>query len=215
MHYVFGNALRLLHPFMPFITEELWHGMGYGGDEDSIMKAPWPVVWSAGELRRWGIEEEVVKYVDERQETIRAGRMLRADCGIAPGQKIDYFFKPNSKAIAAWVSVDNSVVRNLLRAREVKVDVEFVPAKAMPSILTALGTLYMPLEGFVDTVAESEKLRKQLAEIATHLERVNQKLGNQKFVGKAPREVVAQQERLRDELLENQTKLGRLLEMLG
>ncbi len=215
MHYVFGNALRLLHPFMPFITEELWHGMGYGGDDDSIMKAPWPVAWKAEELKRWGIEAEVVKYVDERQETIRAGRMLRGDCGIAPGQKIDYFFKPNSNEIARWLAADNAVVRNLLRAREMKVDVEFVPSKAMPSILTALGTLYMPLEGLVDTAAESEKLRKQLSEIAIYLERVNQKLGNQGFVGKAPREVVAQQEKLRDELLEKQTKVGRLLEMLG
>jgi valyl-tRNA synthetase len=215
MHYVFGNALRLLHPFMPFITEELWHGMGYGGDEESIMKAPWPVSWGAAELKRWGIEAEVVHYVDARQETIRAGRMLRADCGIAPGQKIDYFFKPNSTDIAKWLADDNSVMRNLLRAKDVRVDMEFYPVKAMPSVLTALGTLYMPLEGLVDTAAESEKIRKQLAEIATHLERVNAKLGNQSFVGKAPREVVSQQEKLRDELIEKQGKIGRLVEMLG
>jgi valyl-tRNA synthetase len=73
----------------------------------------------------------------------------------------------------------------------------------------------MPLEGLVDTAAESEKIRKQLAEIATHLERVNAKLGNQSFVGKAPREVVSQQEKLRDELIEKQGKIGRLVEMLG
>ena len=215
MHYVFGNALRLLHPFMPFITEELWHGMGYGGDEDTIMKAPWPVAWDAGELARWAIEADVVAYVDQRQELIRAGRMLRTDYGIAPGQKIDYFVKPGTPAIATWLADDAAVLRSMLRAKEVTVDHDFAPVKAMPSVLTGLGTLYMPLEGLVDTAAESEKLRKQLAEIAGYLERVNQKLANESFVAKAPREVVAQQEKQREELLEKKAKVGRLLEMLG
>jgi valyl-tRNA synthetase len=215
MHYVFGHALRLLHPFMPFITEELWHGLGYGGEQDSIMKAPWPVAWGAGELSRWGIAPDVVQYVDLRQEMIRAGRMLRADCGIAPGQKMDYFLKPVSADMEQRLKADVVVVRSMLKAGDVVVDAGFTPSKAMPSVLTGLGTLYMPLEGLVDTAAESEKLRKQLAEIAGHLERVNQKLSNQAFVSKAPREVVAQQEKMRDDLIEKQAKVGRLLEMMG
>jgi len=141
--------------------------------------------------------------------------MLRADCGIAPGQKIDYFIKPGSAEVAVWLKTDAGVVRSMLKAKDVTVDADFAPAKAMPSVLTGLGTLYMPLEGLVDIAAESEKLRKQLAEIAGHLERVNQKLANESFVAKAPPAVVAQQEKMRDELTEKQAKLGRLLEMLG
>jgi valyl-tRNA synthetase len=146
---------------------------------------------------------------------IRAGRMLRADCGIAPGQKIDYFIKPGTPATAKWLAGDGAVLRSMMRAKEVTVDADFAPVKAMPSVLTGLGTLYMPLEGLVDTAAEAGKLRKQLAEIAGHLERVNQKLANESFVAKAPREVVVQQEKQREELIEKKAKVGRLLEMLG
>ena len=56
MHYVFSTSLRLLHPIMPFITEELWHAMGYGGERDTIMLAPWPAALDEESLGRWGID---------------------------------------------------------------------------------------------------------------------------------------------------------------
>ncbi len=215
MRYIFGAALRLLHPFMPFITEELWHAMGYGKAGETIMLAAWPVAWSGKELAAWGIDGAVVAYVEQRQEMIRAGRMLRADYGIAPGQRIDYFLKANTSEDVKRLSADSGVVRSLLRARELHADQGFSPEVAMPSVLTGLGMLYMPLQGLIDVAAESAKLRKQLDEIAGHLTRVNQKLANESFTSKAPREVVAQQEKMREELQEKQKKITHLLEMLG
>ncbi len=215
MGYVFGGALRLLHPFMPFLTEELWHAMGYAGEDETIMKAAWPVAWSAGELAEWGITADVVGYVEARQEMIRAGRMLRADCNIAPGQRIDYFLRANTAADVERLAADGVTVRGLLRAKEFAADTNFAPPSAMPSVLTGLGTLYMPLAGLVDVEAEAAKLSKQLAEVAGHLTRVQQKLANESFTRKAPREVVAQQEQMRADLLEKQARLTRLLAMMG
>ncbi len=64
MHYVFANALALLHPIIPFITEELWHAMGYGAEEDFIMAGHWPKAFDMDELGKWGIDRRTVEYVE-------------------------------------------------------------------------------------------------------------------------------------------------------
>ena len=214
MHFAFSTALRLLHPFMPHLTEELWHGMGYGADDETIMLAPWPKPLAA-ELARWGATAEGAQYVEARHELTRVGRMLRADCGIAPGQKIDYIIKANSPALTAQLKADVATLKTALKAKEVTVDDAFMPASAMPSALTAIGTVYMPVEGLIDVKAESVKLAQQLAELGGHLERANQKLNNPGFVSKAKPEVVAQFQKSRQEIQDKYDKVKRLLEMLG
>ena len=209
MHRVFSTSLRLLHPFMPFVTEELWHGMGYGAADDSIMTAPWPTALGLGG------DADTVAYVDARHELIRAGRMLRADCGLPPGQKLDYVVKPNTDAQGGRLLADSRTISGMLKAKAFTVDAAYAPAKGVPSVLTDLGTLYMPIEGLVDTAAETAKLAKQIEEAATALERVNQKLNNQSFVSKAPPEIVAQQQARRQELQETIAKLERLKLMMG
>ena len=214
MHVVFSTSLRLLHPFMPHLTEELWHGMGYGAESETIMYAPWPKALTA-ELARWGGTAEGAAYVDARHELISIGRMLRVDCGIAPGQKIDYTVKSNSPELTAQLRTDTATLVAMLKARTVTIDDAFIPGKAMPSALTPIGTIYMPVEGLIDVAAESAKLSKQLEELGGHLARANQKLDNQAFVSKAKPEVVAQFEKSRQELQEKYQKVKRLLEMLG
>jgi valyl-tRNA synthetase len=215
MHYVLSNSLRLLHPFMPFLTEELWHGMGYGAEGETILNAAWPKAKAEADLAKWGIAPARVAYVDARHELIRSGRMLRADCGIAPGQRIDYILKPNTPEVAGWLAADTTVLKSMLKAGTVKVEAAFTPDKPMPSLLTGIGTIYMPVEGLIDVTAEKAKLVRQLAEIDGHIDRVNQKLGNQTFVAKAPPAVVALQEKSRADLVEKRAKLKRLLDTLG
>ncbi len=214
MHHVLASALKLLHPFMPFITDELWQGMGYGAEDETIMNAKWPDAKGAVDLQAWGITPEIVAYVDARHEMIRSGRMLRADCGISPAQKIDYIIKPNTPAEAARLKADSAVIKSVLRVKDLTVDEAYVPSGAVPSVVTGLGMLYMPVDGLIDVQAESAKLVKQLAEIEGHLARINQKLNNHSFISKAPREVVAQQEKSRADLVEKHAKVKHLLDMM-
>ena len=81
---VLSKALRVLHPFMPFLTEELWHQMGFCGDDDSIMTAQWPTPMDEAERARLGVTDDVVAYVEAKHELITAGRALRTEYGIAP-----------------------------------------------------------------------------------------------------------------------------------
>ena len=214
MHYAFSNALRLLHPLMPFLTEELWHTMGYGDDASFIMMAQWPVALEPAELARWGVTPEAVAYVDDKRELIRAGRMLRADYGIASAQKIDYVIKPESDGAAAMLSEEVASLATLLRASTVGIDPAFKPEGAMPSAVGKLGAIYMPVKGLIDVDAEVRRLSGQKQKAEEDLARVNAKLGNADFVSRAREEVVAQQKARREEIGERIGHLQRLVDML-
>ncbi|TAN35614.1 MAG: valine--tRNA ligase [Verrucomicrobia bacterium] len=208
MHHCLSSALRLLHPLMPFLTEELWRGMGYNTASETILTAPWP---KAATTALW--DAAVVAHVEARHELIGLGRTLRADNGIAPGQKVDFVIKPVSAAVVPRLEADRVNVMTLLKAGNLTVDAAFAPTQAMPSTLTPLGTLYMSL-GVVDVAAEHEKLTKQLAEVDRNLAGVQAKLSNENFVGRAPAAVVETQRKLLAELTEKRTKLAHLMELL-
>ncbi|HBA82875.1 MAG TPA: valine--tRNA ligase [Verrucomicrobia bacterium] len=215
MHYVFANSLKLLHPLMPFLSEELWHGMGYSETAETIMQAPWPVDMEYDELREWGVTQRAVNYVDAKHELIRIGRTLRSDYGIPPGQKVDFIARPANEQHVDQLEMDKDMIAGLLKAEHFTVDPQFTPPNAMPSGLSPLGNLYMSLQGFVDVEAEAKKLGDQLEKVETELKRVTKKLDNMDFVSKAPPEVVDQQKAKKDELLEKREKLCKLIETLS
>jgi len=215
MNYVFSNALRLLHPMMPFVTEELWHEMAYGTEAESIMTAKWPEVVDDRTFSGWGIDSVVVEYVDKKHDLVRVGRTLRSDYEIPPSKKIDYLVKPDSAELAQMLGADMQSVKSLLRSENITVDVALEPGKAAPSGISRLGTIYMPIKGLVDIEAEKKRLSAQLEKIEQELGRVNGKLQNMNFVSKAKPEVVEQQKVKKQELLDNADKLKRLFETLS
>jgi valyl-tRNA synthetase len=211
MHYVFANSLKLLHPFMPFLTEELWHEMGYGGADDFIMTSRWPAAVDAVTLQKWGAMPDCVEFVDQKHELIREGRMLRSDYDISPAQKIDYLVKPHSAEAAKLLLADREALGSLLRAANLTIDPALVPGKAMPSGMTRLADIFMPLEGLIDVAAERQRLAAQMEKLAGEVQRINAKLDNANFVNKAPAEVVAQQRAKREQILADAEKMKRLI----
>jgi valyl-tRNA synthetase len=189
--------------------------MGYGREENTILRAPWPKPWTADRLQAWGITDEVVAYVDAKHELIRAGRQLRADYSIVPSQKVDFILKPSSADGAGRLRADEAPLRSLLRAGTITIDPGFTPPKAVPGAVSGLGSLYMPLEGLIDVAAERTRLNGQIEKLAEELDRVRRKLDNPDFVNKAKPEVVEQQRARRQESEEKLAKLRKLLEALG
>ena len=214
MHTVFNTALRLVHPLMPFVTEELWHEMGYGTADETIMTAPWPMLLDDVLLTEAAIDAAVVEYVDDKHELIRVGRTLRADYGMGPAQKLVYRLKPVSVEVANLLEKDRASVMALLRAESLEIDMDLEVTTAMPSGVCKQGTLYMPLEGLIDVAAEMARLGKQLEKVGKDLERTTAKLQNMDFVNKARKEVVARQEERKGELLETSDKIKGLIETL-
>ena len=199
---VFYKALRLLHPYMPFITEEIAHQLGYLKDGETIMRADFPKGYSDDEKAAWGISQEVYDFVNAKREAITAIRALRAEYKVAPSAFVKVTVATDDTRVAA--EVDS--LKKAMRAETV----EFVPAGsdlAMPSKITGFGTVYLSLEGLVDKAAESKRIAGELAKLGGFIKSSEAKLVNENFVAHAPEAVVAEARR---KLAENREKVAQL-----
>ena len=203
---VLGKSLRVLHPFMPFLTEELWHQMGFCAAEDSIMTAPWPVPADAARNAELGISDEVVAYVEAKHELITAARALRTEYGIAPSKQIHYVILAKTEADLARLTRDKADLAGFLRAEPLDISAD-AEVHGMPGTAVALGSVHLPLNGLVDIPAELARIAGEVEKNKKFLAGVNAKLSNEGFVSRAPANVVQQQ---RDTKVKLEAELERL-----
>jgi valyl-tRNA synthetase len=182
----------LFHPFLPFITEELWHGMGYAEDmpDDqggkTIMFAPWPKPLDDDFKSHYSLGEQDAKHIEARNELVTQGRNLRRTANIAANKKIKFILKP-ARELAVH---DVEVLKLLLNAEAVEVNANYQPAKNTMTVRAELGDLFLPLEGLIDKEAETARLKKELEKIEAEAAKVEQKLANPKFTQNAPPQVL-------------------------
>lgn len=195
MDFVLDQSLRLLHPFLPFITEELWQGMGFSKNanhhEQSIMNAPSP---KSGRdfVERWGLDFRVLDFVKEKHELVKEGRNLRAEAGIPSNKKVRFIFKPFPKASPQITlsPVDYKGLEILLGAAPLDVDADFSPPKGTPNLHSMLGELYLPLEGLRDFQSEIDRWIREVEKLDKEMQKANAKLDNPSFIAKAPAVIV-------------------------
>ncbi len=186
--FVLSNTLKLFHPFLPFITEELWHGIGYSADlpdnqgGKTIMNAPWPLPLNDDEKGELGLDDCYLEMTDAKYELVRLGRDLRRAGNIQAAKKVKYVFKPAQHLIPH----DAEVIKLLLNAEALEINLDYQPPKGTPSVSTALGELFLPLEGHIDRAAETVRLTKEKEKIAAEIAKVQQKLANPGFTQKVP-----------------------------
>jgi valyl-tRNA synthetase len=154
---VLGKSLRVVHPFMPFLTEELWHQMGFAGENESIMRAAWPKVLSEEAKASLGINDEVVAYIEAKHELITAGRALRTQYGIAPSKPVHYIVLAADAASEAKLLRDRTDIASFLRAEPLDISCN-ADVKGMPGTVVAAGAIHLPLAGLIDIPAELEKI---------------------------------------------------------
>ena len=199
---VFFKALKLLHPYMPFVTEEVAHQLGYLKEDESIMREKFPEGYSEEEKAAWGLDEQVYDFVEKKREAITALRALRAEYKVAPAA----FVKVTVATDDARAAAEAESLKKAMRAETV----DFVPAGsdlAMPSKMTAFGTVYLSLEGLVDKAAEAKRIAGEIAKITGFIKSSEAKLANENFVSHAPEAIVAEAKR---KLQENKEKVAQL-----
>ena len=179
LSYVLSRALELMHPFMPFITEEIWQHLPHDGE--TIMKAAWP---TSGKFV-WNKDEEVMELI---KEAIKSVRNARAEKNVPPSKKVKTYIITEmtdkfEKGIAFFeklASCSEVVISN---------DKSILPENIV-TVVTEGAEISLPLGDLVDKDKELERLTKEAARLEGEIKRVEGKLSNQGFVAKAPKEVV-------------------------
>ena len=211
---VFWKALRLLHPYMPFVTEEVAHQLGFLGENETILRAAYPTGYTDEEKKTWGLTDEVYDYVNAKREMITAGRALRAEYKVNPAAFVKVTIDAKDAAIAEQLAHDLASMQKALRAETVEI-VSDGADRAMPGTLTKLGTIYLSLEGLVDKVAEAKRIAAELQKTQGFIKSIDAKLSNENFVAHAPAAIVEGQKAKRAELVANVAKLEKLAKLFA
>jgi valyl-tRNA synthetase len=192
--FVLSHTLRMFHPFLPFITEELWHGMGYSTDMPenqggkTIMNAPWPMPLDGDIKGHYGLDDCYLEMTDNKYDLVTQGRNLRRAGNIQAAKKVKYFLKPAQHLTPH----DAEVIKLLLNAEALEVNADYRPPKGTPTVQSKLGELFLPLEGLIDVAAEKVRLAKELEMIQAEIVKVEHKLANPNFTQKVPPAVLSE-----------------------
>ena len=202
---VLDGILRLLHPFMPFVTEELWQALPHDGD--CLATAAWP------KARRARFDAEAERQIDFLKEIVVAVRNLRAENGIPPGRKVPITVR-GSEAVLARVEAMGVSIRSLARVESLELARDGSRPAVAASAVVQGAEVFLPLEGLKDLDEERTRLATQAGKLLDDLEGVRKKLRNQDFLNKARPEIVEREKSRLAQLEETLEKLKRAQESL-
>jgi valyl-tRNA synthetase len=200
---VLQDTLILLHPFIPFVTEEIWHKLP--GTEGSIMQAQFPGDCTQKDAVRPDPEAEAEMGL--LIEVISGIRNIRGEMGISPGMSLDAVVYTGDRAARTTLEGHRDLIVNLARLSSLALTENPKRPKASASAVARGVSIYVRLEGIIDFARETERLAKELGKVAKELASLSRKLQNQDFRSKAPAEVVAKVRDQQQALLEKQQKL--------
>ena len=205
--HVLDQSLKLLHPMMPFITEEIWQHLPVEGE--SIMISPWP------EADDRFNSDQVVRQMRVLIEIIRSVRNIRAEMDVPPKRQIELLIRPDSDA-EETIQKHESAIKKLCGVDQLTIDPKLErPQKSMADVVTG-AEIFLPLAGMVDVQQTIARLKTELKKLNSEVERVEKKLSNPGFVSKAPAHVVENEKKKGEEYKEKREKvLARLKEMEG
>jgi valyl-tRNA synthetase len=183
--HVLDQTMRLMHPFMPFITEEIWQNLPHQGE--SITTAKWP------EVNPTLSDEQSATEMKLLMEMIRAVRNIRAEVNTPMSKKIKMLVKAKDESILKVIEKNRGIIERFCNPEELQMGVAIEsPEKAMTAVITGL-EIILPLEGLINIDEEIARLEKEYERLTKEVDRVQKKLANQGFMKKAPESVVAEE----------------------
>jgi valyl-tRNA synthetase len=196
---VLNEILRLLHPFIPFVTEEIWHKLC--GNEGSIMKAEFP---SSSEERH---DDEAEAAMDLLMGITTGIRSIRAEMNVPPSLRVEAIVQSPDKEVRQTIEEHQEVIVNLAKLDTLKITAPGERPDFCAMYIFGSCTVFVSLKDIIDFGAEQARLNKELAKINKELDGVGKKLGNEDFLKKAPQDVVERVRAKRDKLSKKKNKV--------
>ena len=200
---IYEELIQLLHPFMPFITEELWWRLRPREDGAACMASAWPTVDAAA------MDDAAAATFDQMQAMISGIRSVKSDYGVGLGKEIaaTISLPASANGLADAITRHARYFEQLASVTDLDAGPDRPKPKASASVVVGRSEIYVPLEGMIDLKQERARLQKEIAQKRSFLESVERKLQNRQFVTKAPDEVV---ERERQKKRDAKAELDRL-----
>ena len=186
LYRVLRDSISLLHPFMPFITEEIWEKVSDPADGRLITGA-WPAVNPDFTFDREAEEAELF------MDIVYRIRNIRGEMNVPPDKKADVVFRTGNSGIIAVIEREMINIRALARVENVTIDENYKPAHTDASSVMPDAELYIPLKGLIDMDLEKARIEKEIQRIRTELDKVEKKLANDNFISRAPEDVIEKQ----------------------
>ena len=205
---VLDAALRLLHPLMPYITEEVWHALHPDRAADSIMIEPYPKV----DLTL--IDEDAERRMTLLMDTIRSVRNIRSEMNLPPGQELTMIVIPSADGVEAELRQNEAYIRRLARLGEIRYQKDGERPRGAALAVIDSAEIHVPLAGLVNLQEENKRIEKEIGKVVNDLAGVQRKLGDAKFIERAPEEVVEEQRERAVQLEEKRQTLEKNLERL-
>ncbi|MBK9097032.1 MAG: valine--tRNA ligase [bacterium] len=201
---IFENILKMVHPFMPFVTEEIYQLMKERKDGESISTSEFPKV------KKESINAQADREMETVEHIVTVLRNIRGEMNIPPSKKINVLLKSNE---VKERQID--YIKKLAKVEDLKAGVNITKPKASASALVKSAEIYVPLEGLIDLDVERQRLQKEITRLEGSLAGIEKKLSNEKFVSGAPAEVVEKERAKQRDWQENLMKLKEILANLN
>jgi valyl-tRNA synthetase len=197
--YVLDHTLRLLHPLMPFITEEIWQHLPHDGK--SITRAEWP------QPREEFNDADAVQDMSLLKDVIRNVRNIRAEVNVPLSKKVELQIKAKDDEARTRLENNRKYLENFCRPSHLEIATDLkAPEKSMSAVVTG-AELYLPLAGLIDITEEVKRLEKELEKLNNEVDRVQKKLTNENFVNKAPEAIVNEEKAKEKDYLDKRKKV--------
>ncbi|MCX8070752.1 MAG: valine--tRNA ligase, partial [Thermodesulfovibrionales bacterium] len=204
LYFIFEKILLLIHPFMPFVTEELWHK--FLGNEKSIMLTPFP--------------KATVKFVSAEAEmsylfnAVTGIRSIRGELNISPSIEIKAVIKTSNKDVKQVIKSNISSIKKIAKCLDIEIVEEYKRAKGTAVTVRDFMEIYIPLEGILDVNSEKTRLMKELEKIDKEMSLINKKLSNEDFLNNAPQNIVDKEKKKFETLSMKKDKTAENLNLL-
>jgi valyl-tRNA synthetase len=202
---VFETVLALSHPFLPFLSEEIWHSLP--GERGSVLSEPYP------EADPGRADVDVEEDMAHLMEVVRAVRNIRSELHVPPGKRVEVRLKGGPDDLA-FLKEHEEIILRLARAEKIVcVGEEYIPVEDATAIVNDIAVC-LPLRGLIDFRKEESRLRKEVEKTRAELALVSAKLGNEKFLANAPPDIVEAHRSRKEDLDRKLESLARNLELV-